>query len=246
MTKILVTNNYTIFKTMPGNRPKVESHIRKLVKAMDEKPYLTNLHPILVNEKYEVIDGQHRLEALKRLNKPVHYIKGQDLRLEDVQMLNAFSKNWTHHDFALGYARLGKEPYVIYLDSLGTYLPLGKKLVHNVLLRYLTNRKGKGEMHDEFKRGIFEIPNEHEARLQLQMLKEVIEASKDKSLINRNFGIAFHEVFESENYNHDRMLSKISKFADKLNDCITVQDYQRGIEKVYNYFVAENEQVRLF
>ena len=44
-----------------------------------KKKYLVS--PILVNEKMEVIDGQHRLQAQKELNLPTYYIKnkGYDL-----------------------------------------------------------------------------------------------------------------------------------------------------------------------
>ena len=65
---IRVTKNYEQFGYKFGNR-KVEmnpNHVKKLVKAMSEN-YIPI--PIMVNSNFEVLDGQHRLEAIKQLER---------------------------------------------------------------------------------------------------------------------------------------------------------------------------------
>lgn len=59
------TNNYDMFKRLEGNRFVDPKKVNKLKKSINEVGYISN--PIIVNEKMEVIDGQHRLEALKEL-----------------------------------------------------------------------------------------------------------------------------------------------------------------------------------
>ena len=62
INQVIKTNDYNTFKVMPGNRPVNKLHVRRLSKSMEEKHLMS---PILVNEKMQVIDGQHRLEAQK-------------------------------------------------------------------------------------------------------------------------------------------------------------------------------------
>lgn len=59
--RIYKTDDHTLFKKLEGNRD-VRS-VEKIIKSIDNVGYV--LSPILVNEKYEVIDGQNRLEACK-------------------------------------------------------------------------------------------------------------------------------------------------------------------------------------
>ena len=49
------TTDYSLFKSIDGNRTKNKAHVKKLKKSMEEK-YLFTV--IIVNEKYEIIDGQ--------------------------------------------------------------------------------------------------------------------------------------------------------------------------------------------
>ena len=64
VNQVLQTNVHSIFKTQKGNRPINKNHLDRLILSMKKK-YL--ISPILVNEKMEVIDGQHRLQAQKEL-----------------------------------------------------------------------------------------------------------------------------------------------------------------------------------
>lgn len=81
------TNNYYMFKRLEGNRFVDPKKVNKLKKSIDEVGYISN--PIIVNEKMEVIDGQHRLEALKELGKPVEYIVQKNLDIKEVLFMNS-------------------------------------------------------------------------------------------------------------------------------------------------------------
>ena len=65
------TTDYDIFKQLLGNREINYNHVRRLIKSMQEE-YL--IVPIQVNEKMEVIDGQHRIAACKELGFPIYYM----------------------------------------------------------------------------------------------------------------------------------------------------------------------------
>lgn len=71
--QILKTSSYTRFNSMRGNRKVSERHVRSLVNSISNRNLLA-ANPILVDEAMNVIDGQHRLEAARKLNTPIYYI----------------------------------------------------------------------------------------------------------------------------------------------------------------------------
>ena len=59
---IMVTENYDMFKKIGGNRKINKANYAKIVKSMKEEQLII---PIVVNERYEIIDGQHRYTACR-------------------------------------------------------------------------------------------------------------------------------------------------------------------------------------
>ena len=64
------TNDLSVFKILEGNRNINLANVERLVKSIEENGFLQM--PIIVNENYEVIDGQHRLMAAKKLNSIIY------------------------------------------------------------------------------------------------------------------------------------------------------------------------------
>ena len=58
------TTDYFLFKPINGNRNINRLHLSRLKKSIEEN-YLFTV--IIVNENYEIIDGQHRFECIKEL-----------------------------------------------------------------------------------------------------------------------------------------------------------------------------------
>src|SRR6056297_1959576 len=110
VNKVYETNDLSVFNQIKGNRPPNPQHIRRLCDSIKRNGILQN--PIIVNEKMDVIDGQHRLLAAKEANSKVYYIVVEGYKLSEVQILNLNQKNWTKKDFLEGYADMGIEPYV--------------------------------------------------------------------------------------------------------------------------------------
>jgi disulfide oxidoreductase YuzD len=96
--EIHVTTDYNDFKGIVSNREVNKSHVRKLAESIRKKNLLF-IRPVIVNEKMQVIDGQHRLAACELLGAPVHYILCPELTKEDIAILNTAQKNWTRLDF---------------------------------------------------------------------------------------------------------------------------------------------------
>lgn len=87
---VLRTNDYEKFNHLSGNRIINELNLAKIKKSMEENFLIS---PILVNEHLEIIDGQHRLQAVKELGFPVYYFVNKGYGLKEVQALNSNGKN---------------------------------------------------------------------------------------------------------------------------------------------------------
>lgn len=92
------TTDYKIFKDVASNRDVDRLHVKKLEKSIREKNLLA-LNPIIVNEKMEVLDGQHRLEAAKKLKVEIYYVVSNEIHHDDISKLNSNKKNWTLMDY---------------------------------------------------------------------------------------------------------------------------------------------------
>jgi hypothetical protein len=111
VNKVYQTSDLSIFKQIDGNRVPNLQHIKRLADSI--RVYGMKCNPILVNERMEVIDGQHRLMAAKEAESFVYYIIVNGYSLNEVHTLNLNQKNWTKKDFMEGYANMGVESYVI-------------------------------------------------------------------------------------------------------------------------------------
>ena len=93
---IMVTENYDMFKKIGGNRKLNKANYSKIVKSMKEEQLII---PIVVNEKYEIIDGQHRFQACEDLGKPVYFYMVRGYGLEQVKRANIASSNWKKENY---------------------------------------------------------------------------------------------------------------------------------------------------
>ena len=115
---IKTTKDYSLFKKLLGNRVIKKSHVQKLKKSISEK-YIPTC--IIVNEKYEIIDGQNRFEALKQLQLPVEYRIVNNLTLKDAIRLNISNSNWKFEDYVNSFAEEGNPYYNILVKASNEY-----------------------------------------------------------------------------------------------------------------------------
>lgn len=239
--KIQQTENYTLFKRIQGNRTINKAQVKKLFDSLGNHPELATAIPIIVNDNMEVIDGQHRLEALRKLELPVSYLQLGDLQLKDVQIINSATKVWTPVDYARSYSELGNKNYDIYLAFKKKY-----GLVHNILLSYLANADfiGGGKTTVQgFREGKFQVINEGKAHELCQKLLGIQQfyARGD----SRVFALAFKKIATHPEYDHSRMIEKIRAYSKFFKDSPYAEDYMRQLEKIYNFHSSTN-RVKLF
>jgi hypothetical protein len=244
--EILETKDYKLFKSLPGNRVINKGHVTQMTRHMALVGNLTGNFPVVVNENMEIIDGQHRIEALKRLKWPVYYRIEKGLGIETVRQINAAQSNWSYMDYATSYAKLGLKAYQWFLEVAEKY-PYG----YNVLMVYsgtaARGRRGKDNAESRhttmFRSGNLKVEEPEKTEEMLGKLAELSEAADHYS---RPWAQALYRVFQNSQYDQTRMLNKLKSWEKEIPHFSGVIDYLRLIEDIYNYRAQPEGVVRLF
>jgi len=242
---IETTTDYARFKTLLGNRLTLDLHVKRLITSF-QKRYLFS--PILVNENWYIIDGQHRYLAAKALKLPIYYIIVEGYGLEEVQILNSNTSNWKKEDYLKAYCDEGVETYLQMQKFMKDYPDFGIAVSEQLL----TNSVGGVNNRGSVEKGRGRVKNFEEGRLTIENLEQSYENAKKVLMFkpyyegfNRSvFVAALIGVFKNENYNHAEMISKLSHQPSALTHCTNVTQYKLLIEEIYNHRRREKVNLR--
>lgn len=102
------SNNYSAFSFLNQNRKINRNKVKELIQSIEHHGFIES-RPILINEKNQIIDGQHRFMALQYLGLPVvfniHKTNGNDDQL--VLALNKNQLQWKLNDYIHLHAEKG-------------------------------------------------------------------------------------------------------------------------------------------
>ena len=236
--QVHTTRDYSLFKTLNGNRDVNHLHLSRLKESMN-KNHLTTI--IMVNEKFEIIDGQHRFLISQELKLPINYIISKNYGLNEVQILNANMKNWTIVDYVNGYCDLGFKDYEIYRNFIADY-----GFTNQVSLYLLSGEfiSGNSEVSIsiKFKEGKFKVKDlENSRRIADKIM--MIEPYY-KGYLRRSFIYALVGMFKNENFEFTEFLAKLKQQPTTLQDCTNTSQYKVLIEEIYNYRRREKVNLR--
>ncbi len=118
--EITKTTDYNLFKTIQGNRNLNQRHLAGLTISIMSKNMLDR-NPIIVNDKMEIVDGQHRFEVAKNNNLPIYYLIMPGAKIEEVVRLNATNRAWNSKDYIESFAVRGNKDYTWLLEFVRDY-----------------------------------------------------------------------------------------------------------------------------
>jgi hypothetical protein len=231
--QVHTTTDYFLFKSLSGNRKKNIIHLNRLKKSIKEN-YLFTV--IIVNESYEIIDGQHRFDVIQELALPLHYIICKGYGLNEVQVLNANSKNWTADDFMNGFCDLGYKNYTEYRSFKLKY-----EFNHKDCMLLLTGNDS-GQTYKDFESGNLIIKDYSEAERRADLI--LLIGKYYSGLRRSNFIRAMSQLFNKKEFVFSELLNKISLQPHSLVDCTTTKQYLSLIEEIYNYRRREKVNLR--
>jgi hypothetical protein len=233
--EILKTYNHDIFKKMRGNREINERHVAKLKKSILEN-YIPNA--IIVNENMEIVDGQHRLQALSELGKPVYYRIIKNLNLDSVQRMNTNSRQWTMTDYMNSFCQQNNKEY----ELVKGFVKI-TKLSMDICLAMLLNKPYRSSQDRiNFICGNFKIKDFDVAVQQAKQLQQIGKYFKHYK--DYAFCIAMLSFFHNKDYDHKVFLRKLELQPTALKKQKEKEQYKREVESIYNFRTPNLHKIR--
>jgi len=119
------TTNLDQFKFHERNRRVNRSAVKKLAESIKRVGLKV---PITVNSRNIILDGQHRVEAIRLLNSTattpykVSYVK-KNMSIADIAEMNAHQIQWRMNDWIHFYATGGNENYIKLQEAAEQFKP---------------------------------------------------------------------------------------------------------------------------
>lgn len=229
------TKDYSIFKSVNFNRDKNKKHIQNVVK-MIKKENLLHLHPILINNNMEVIDGQHRLEAAKLLDLEVFFIQS-DLSYEHILSSNLIQKNASLIDVIKFYAIKDSIPAYVFLHESLQSLNLSAKGLIGLIFGSCMPA-----LIEQLKEGKFQIPQDPSKLYRfVAFYKKFMEFVKSKRVTpysmfsNSNFTIAFRNLLLINGFSEETFMNKLDMRWFELKPQMNSKEWSKQLIAIYNW-----------
>lgn len=231
------TTDYALFRSITSNREVNEPHVRKLI-ANISKENLLHLRPIDVTEKFEVVDGQHRLEAAERLGVPIYYQLSPALNQNHIAVLNSVSRSWTGLDYLNHFTVEGREHY----QRISKFLQQNPKFALDSVLNLLSlDSRGNTQV---FRAGDYKVTRWEQGLLVAAFVEDLHEKFGFAHAFSSSFVAALDQAVRTGRYDHATMLRKVEQQPRALVRCPTQAASLEMIEELYNYKTAAPNRVR--
>jgi len=216
------TTNYQKFKMLEHNREVKSSHFKRMVEAMRQEVLFT---PIIVNEKWEIIEGQTRFRALVELERPVPYIIREGYGLKESRRISSVHRNWTSRQFAKSYADEGQLEYEIFEAFRKKY-----KFTFGCCMCLLS--KSLERDYYAFIEGRFKVVSLEYA---VKMAEKLSQIEKWYDGFRREgFVLALLEMLQNDDFIFGVFIQKLSAKANLLRHCVSIREYHSLIGTIYS------------
>ncbi len=225
------TKNYEMFIFREDNREKIDQVHVKRIKDSIELRNLLDLRPIVVNEKYEILDGQHRLLAAKSLGVEIFYQIEKKLEAQDIIAMN-INKAWTNGDFLNFYCQHGYPEY-LKLKEFMKKNGITLKIAISIAIG-----QAKIGFHD-FKIGNF-VFHEESLGYELDICWETINYIKKMNgfssyTMSSRFWKALLKLIRHPYFDQKKWRDNMQKMIEHFSPRARAEDYVHMVQTVYNW-----------
>ena len=225
--KVGTTKDYSIFQYFDRNRVIGNKHVEFLRDDMNKRGQLER---VIVNDKWFVIDGQHRIAARQKDKKPVDFRVMKGASIKHVVALNNTGKRWNNTGWARNFSHKewpNCKPYLQYLEFKKT-----NGFAESICMALLSE-----DFHDygrkAFKNGSFKVKNIERANQNAAELAELI--SIDKRFNRLKSCLAFIKFKTLKDFKLPVFKDQLEKWKKKITPCNNVEDWIDAFLLVYNF-----------
>lgn len=234
--KTYITKNYGLFKKLQGNRLVNEKNVETIKNNIINNGLLPTV--LVVNEKMEVIDGQHRLEAFKQLELPVMFQIYEGLGLEQCVAMNITGKRWELKDYVNSYAEQGSEDYKFLVELMELFPSIPLHALASIVGGLGAGLSSKDGMisQSKIRNGEFKLYLTKEESLTVLSYVEKFamhEIRGKRGQILTTVGRLYYAKFKGIDY--DKLVERFIKLQSKKDKVENDADAITLLQDYYNY-----------
>jgi hypothetical protein len=234
--KVYQSKDYKLFQLVEGNRVLNKNKIQRIINEINAGNDVLDLVPILVKEngkRLSILDGQHRFEVAKKLDRPVHYILQKvDMNLYAVAKVNSNTEKWKPTDFINAYKKAGNTNYDK-IEHLHTTYGIGVSTCLFLLVSGGNSKEGgkSRNMQHDFETGQFVVKKYKEAIMVAEMCKNF---SRFPAWNTREFIYAICKIMEAGLCDFEVLMKKFNADPEALKVHNNNKGYLTNLEEIYN------------
>lgn len=230
------TKDYSIFNKKNDNRDIKPKNLQKIIASIQSRNML-DLCPIICDANMCVMDGQHRLEAAKKLGLEIYYQIDPNFTSKDMVLINANTFKWTTDEYIHHYIAQGNQEYI----KLREFSDKMNLSAHDVASY---TGSSYSENSKNIKTGAYKFMSESkeiEFTKNWEKVLKITETIRNYSLDNcrircgGRFSEACYSFICREDVDFEVMMKKIILNLDRLRPCTNSQAYYVMLRDIYNY-----------
>lgn len=235
MEQVERTKEYDRFKLLKGNRTLDKYHLRKLKESIEKNNHL-NLHPIIVNKDFEVIDGQHRLESARQLGVDIYFIKSESIEDSHLIDCNVNQKQFEVENYIEYFAVKENKQQYIDLKKMLKSSGLKPKALLTLVLGVVSRN-----ILEFLKTGKFILPKSEDPNEILAFFLDFSAYIKDKRITpysmftNHNFTRSLRWLFKTSGFDSAIFFKKLDLRWFDLKPQRTSEDWYALLISIYNF-----------
>ena len=236
-----ITKNWPAMTYLKDNRDTDDGDIKRLAENIKDHG---QLQPIVLNDRWDIIEGQHRVKACQLLDIPVMYIISKRATIKDVIVMNNNQKSWRNKDYLKCFSHKNHKnsseykKISVFFDTYG----LNFSVTINLLAGYerkASSYTGSGKARRAFIEGNFKIKSLESAEKYGNQLKRL--KSKVNQLVqNGKFCMAWVMMQNSIAPDSEGTFSmmtgvkQMEKNYDEFKSCKNQDSWDDAIVVAYN------------
>lgn len=239
MSSVKASSRYEDFVIPTWQRPLDRKKVDRLKEKISEKN-LSHSFPITVKitsaGKKLVIDGQHRFNALKELEKPVPFVVTTDhFHVSDLIEASKDTKSWSVRDVLESFSARRKLGYRFIKSVIEEYE------LKDAAIRVLTSNFTT----DEYNNGDVTYSHEEMQSIRnfLDFAKEFNETLDNPDTKKRAVFAALWKLYNSESFSQSRMLLRTKTYPNKFHYYSSMGESFEMLRSIYNYRTKVVDQI---
>ena len=237
-----LTKNWSSMTFLEDNRNIDDGDVKRLAESIKNEG---QLQPIVLNEKWEIIEGQHRVHACMLLDIPVLYIESDGATIQQTIIMNNNQKSWRNKDYLKCFSHKNHYNSAEYkkIENFFNTYSLNFSVSIN-LLAGNENKKssftGGGTARKAFKEGNFQIKDLQKAEKYGSQLKR-LKAKVPKLVGIGKFCTAWVAIQnrispDSEgSWSIITAVKQMEKNAGEFKACNNQESWDAAMVKAYNH-----------